>query len=317
MYTPYGTKLKIFVKESSNVNEVDKNRAKKFDNFSPLAGEKAKEFYENILKEPSFSQKTLIKRKNSGNCNNKTEIACKQMHEQQRNFKNLDLLLMAQNNDIKNLKIFLSQKQSFDINIVDNFDWTPLMCASYSGAEDAVKILLQNGADPNKSDKLGNTPLSLAKRRRFKNIVTLLENNFNSKEEKLEVKSPKSFFCVLCKKNFTLNKKDHETSIVHQFNKTHKTSTFYGIPENNKGFQMLLKNGWNKEHGLGPHGNGCKFPVKAVVKNNRTGVGASDFLNDTKKHQLMSYLKCKNRKVKLLKMKNEKEFEKNFRLEFS
>ena len=44
------------------------------------------------------------------------------------------------------------------------------------------------------------------------------------------------------------------------------------IPEANRGFQMMVNTGWEKK-GLGPTGSGKLFPVKTVLKRDRTGLG--------------------------------------------
>ena len=55
-----------------------------------------------------------------------------------------------------------------------NYGETPLSIASFSGREDVVRLLLDNGADVNKADKLGTTPLSIASRLGKKHIVEAL-----------------------------------------------------------------------------------------------------------------------------------------------
>ena len=45
------------------------------------------------------------------------------------------------------------------INIVDNNGSTPLMCICSILSPKSIKYLLENGADPNMQDSVGNTPL--------------------------------------------------------------------------------------------------------------------------------------------------------------
>jgi hypothetical protein len=49
----------------------------------------------------------------------------------------------------------------------------------------------------------------------------------------------------------------------------------YSIPASNKGYQILVKGGWNREKGLGADGSGHKFPLKTVMKRDRAGLGGS------------------------------------------
>ncbi|KAK6643538.1 hypothetical protein RUM43_005048 [Polyplax serrata] len=312
--------MKIFVKEKLADSKQDSSVSdrNKFYTAFPLTSEQAKKFYEDVLSEPSQSEEA-----GANNFLVKTKMTLKQRTVSKRRgtkkiFQNKDLLYMGQNNDVKNLELIFSQNQEFDINIVDDFDWTPLMCASCSGAEEAVKIFLQKGADPTKGDKFGNTPLKLAKQKNFRNIVQLLEDAINKKEiDKKEIMLPSNepFYCDLCKNNFTEVKNTHESSTLHLFNCKHKSNIFYGIPESNKGFQLLLKEGWNKGEGLGPEGSGRKFPIKAFPKKSRNGIGATGV--DQKSRLPLHINNNKTKKGKFHNIGQEKEFEKKFRLEFS
>jgi hypothetical protein len=49
----------------------------------------------------------------------------------------------------------------------------------------------------------------------------------------------------------------------------------YGIPASNRGYQILVKGGWDREKGLGADGSGHKFPLKTVMKRDRAGLGGS------------------------------------------
>merc|ERR1719383_299855 len=46
----------------------------------------------------------------------------------------------------------------------------------------------------------------------------------------------------------------------------------FGISQTNKGYQMLRKGGWDGMTGLGERGKGRLFPVKSVLKTDRSGV---------------------------------------------
>ena len=83
------------------------------------------------------------------------------------------------------------------------------------------------------------------------------------------------YYCDLCKKYFSAKAEVHKASVGHQLNLgPSEVGTIYGISEANRGFQMMLGKGWNKEKGLGADGQGKKFPVKTVLKRDRRGVGA-------------------------------------------
>ncbi len=74
-----------------------------------------------------------------------------------------------------------------DLNITEANGATALHGAVYHGNLESVKILMEAGADPNKQDNFGNTPLSLAKKTNNTSILALLSsNNFDisNKEKK-------------------------------------------------------------------------------------------------------------------------------------
>lgn len=89
-------------------------------------------------------------------------------------------------------------------------------------------------------------------------------------------------WCETCEHNFTLSgtKYDHDSTILHQFNYRQKDADdpkdtpHYYIANSNKGYKLLKKSGWDEQSGLGPSGEGSKFPVKTVLKRDRLGLGS-------------------------------------------
>lgn len=53
-------------------------------------------------------------------------------------------------------------KYNVDVNSSDNEGWTPLHIAMQSRNRDIAKVLLINGADKNRKNKDGKTPLDLS-----------------------------------------------------------------------------------------------------------------------------------------------------------
>ncbi len=71
---------------------------------------------------------------------------------------------------------FLSH--GFDLNVLDEHEWPPLMISSFNGNEDITRLLIQNHADIQFKDKAGYTPLHLAAFNGHTSVVKLLlENN--------------------------------------------------------------------------------------------------------------------------------------------
>lgn len=168
------------------------------------------------------------------------------------------------------------------INACDQFGWTALMMASYEGHLDVIKVLLRLGADMNRANNQMETALTLAERAKHKKVVDFLKHALepiclsDSDDDDDDDAAAKEYFCDICKTNVACNdRKTHETSTSHRFNRTDSLSTVprFGIPESNVGFQMLVQQGWNRDHGLGPHQTGQMYPVKTTLRKPRSGLG--------------------------------------------
>ncbi|XP_034245014.1 G patch domain and ankyrin repeat-containing protein 1 homolog [Thrips palmi] len=218
------------------------------------------------------------------------------------------------------------------VNAVDQFGWSPLMVAACAGAIEIVELLLLSGANVGVRDKGGQSCISLARKKGHLNVIQLIRN-FSPEKPALQPEPLKNEKVANSELNFEFcddcnviieesRKKKHLTSTIHQLSRCSKgCKTFYSIPGNNRGYQLMLKNGWDGEKGLGPSGSGMKLPPKTVLKRDRKGLGASKGQarithfqsNDTKavarnpsqgehssSHQNKSQLKRQIRKEKLL-----------------
>ena len=250
-------------------------------------------------------------------------------------------LQAAQDGDLKSLKDCI--ESGVDLNSQDHYGWTALMCAAQEGHVEVVKYLLWQECNMFIIDNKGVSAMDLAKKKRNKHIIRILTDHINGvtykeKAQMEEGTSPKypKFFCEVCKKHFEdCSQQSHETSTVHLFNMKLPTKTDgYLIPQSNKGFQMMLKSGWDQDKGLGNEGQGQKFPVKTLLKRDRKGLGLDEKVkekarithfqpNDSKavkSVRLPSIRKEKasthSKKAKAKKLSKEREFEKNYRMEF-
>lgn len=230
------------------------------------SGEEVSKIYESIINSPSTSQITLPHRP-------KIEIVNKYNSPVIYTFNNFCQATTSGN--IKLLKSALESNPDF-LNQSDQYDWTPLMMAACDGVAESFHYLLDCGADPFWSNKTGQSSYFLAKKKGHYNILNII---FNYANEKLVSTKPKTqispFFCELCGENFKESTKEkHQTSILHQFNlKHHNFPTRFGICESNRGFQLMLKQGWDRNSGLGPGQQGHLFPIKTQMRNFRTGLG--------------------------------------------
>ena len=301
--------------DSGDDNEPQSKKAR-------ISGKEARQFYEDVLLMPKESRtnegcskrqsvkgRINVKRRRKRETSNKSHVSVEIASIAQ-------LFLSVQEGDLETLKSALSG-DFCDINVVDNFNWTLLMCAAHAGHMTIVRYLLEQGADwHHHTDRRGNNAADLARISGHPNIAEFIEshtgthrhslaahvrlcghshshagidtcqeqrhthsnNNYSSTADKSAV-TQSSFYCDVCKMNVGLGTSTvskHTTSTVHQFSCQHKPIvTPYGIPESNRGFQLLLKGGWDPEKGLGPDQKGQKFPVKTVLKQDRLGFGLS------------------------------------------
>ncbi|MEI6064352.1 MAG: ankyrin repeat domain-containing protein [Pseudanabaena sp. ELA748] len=85
---------------------------------------------------------------------------------------NAQLLIAAQTGDIKEVRSLISQ--ATDVNVRDQYGWTPLLWAAMNGHTDVVQVLLVSGANPNTRNKYGWTPLMWSAGQGYSEIVRSL-----------------------------------------------------------------------------------------------------------------------------------------------
>ncbi|XP_038067148.1 G patch domain and ankyrin repeat-containing protein 1-like [Patiria miniata] len=278
-----------------------------------VAGREARDFYESVISmkcsadtscpsssgqsnsEKSDLQSFRERRKTSASKSSRPAGSHRQSERvHMRNVNNF--LRYAQEGDVKGLSSLL-EEGLVGMDVVDGFNWTALMCASYNGHSDAVQFLLRKWASWERHrDKSGRTALDLAKMAGHVDIVRMLQGHHLTPEHQQEErasrkKQEKSFWCEVCKVEFReSSRREHRSCTVHLFNCQHKPpSTLYYIPESNVGFQMMMQDGWDKEQGLGPDGAGLKFPVKTVLKRDRKGLGAADKKDEAAKARITHF----------------------------
>uniref|UniRef100_A0A6V7K291 G-patch domain-containing protein n=1 Tax=Bracon brevicornis TaxID=1563983 RepID=A0A6V7K291_9HYME len=275
---------KIFVRpKDKEVNEIPRDDHKRELNFR---GDEAKQVYEDIIKDTQDCHSAI---KNSETSikklrDNKTHKKVKK-HEQNSAPIKLNANHILRAIDQADMDFLQANVNENNVNIADDFGWTPLMSSAFSGNKRIVEFLLKLGARRDLREKTGLTALQLAQKKQHKEIVSLLKNEraiFVDEEEKITkdrgIEELEEFYCSVCKSSFKETTiKKHEASLLHIFNTNPKLpDPLYGIPKKNKGYQMMLNTGWEESKGLGPSGSGLKYPVKTVLKRDRKGLGRGD-----------------------------------------
>uniref|UniRef100_A0A034VGT3 G patch domain and ankyrin repeat-containing protein 1-like protein n=1 Tax=Bactrocera dorsalis TaxID=27457 RepID=A0A034VGT3_BACDO len=238
------------------------------------SGEDVRTFYEEITKNSKTSIPTTAPTMVNRSYNSKKPDMLK--------FDRNQFFRLATTNNVTELARI--NYQAGDVDVCDAFGWTALMMAACEGAIDAVRFLLQLGANKNVKEKTGRTARDYAIEKGYDCIATILQTNIEDIEEHAsqEVSSAtvsiEPFYCTSCEHTFTnTTRLRHETSTVHQFstkaigaqNKLNK----FNISNKNRGLQLMVKQGWDKESGLGPTQSGRLYPVKTVIRKKRTGLG--------------------------------------------
>uniref|UniRef100_A0A3Q2DF02 G-patch domain and ankyrin repeats 1 n=1 Tax=Cyprinodon variegatus TaxID=28743 RepID=A0A3Q2DF02_CYPVA len=114
---------------------------------SKLSGEEVRRFYEDLMKDDTTraerSKRATNKNNHDRGSNRRARRAAAERVQVQE-LMGLRLLRCAHQGDISGLKELISK--GVDINFQDTYLWTAVMCASWAGQQDAVRLLLRQGA---------------------------------------------------------------------------------------------------------------------------------------------------------------------------
>jgi hypothetical protein len=80
--------------------------------------------------------------------------------------------------------------------------------------------------------------------------------------------------CETCGLEYTGTTSEHERTLAHQSSLPHSHPP-HSLPRSSVGLKILQSSGWDPDarEGLGPAGEGPRYPIKAVEKHDRRGVG--------------------------------------------
>ena len=267
-----------------------------------LSGAEAKRFYEDVLSsmpEQSATSKGMVGRKRKRSSRRRTfQAGGDATKTEHANVTISQVFCFAQDGSLDGVRSAISNG-SCDINATDHFHWTLLMSAAHAGHVHLVEYLLACGAKWREFvDKRRQNAADLARVAGHLSIACFIETYDDTvverDESRRDVGGQKSdfdlrlnyphrqlktstFYCNVCKQNIRVTEHSterHTTSTVHQFSCQHKPNVpSYAIPLTNRGYQMMLREGWDPDKGLGPCQEGQKYPVKTVLKQDRLGLG--------------------------------------------
>ena len=270
---------------------------------SSLTGEDAKSFYESLIEnKPTGVNKVnstrnrkvqpsrLIHQDTASECRKHrpperhVERSRKLKSENEKSKSESDKLLLRNGNELLKcaehgnlMELQRGIKEGIDINYIDAFGWTALMCASVARHADIVEELLKHGANRNLMNNQGKTALQLANDIGAIEIVHLIkQQREKEKKKRNRKKKVETMYCETCKQDYT-EYKSHLSSTVHLFNmKFEPKPDPFLIPESNVGYKMMRLSGWDGEKGLGPEGQGLKYPVRTTLKRDRSCLGSEE-----------------------------------------
>lgn len=239
-----------------------------------LDGTEAKKQYEEIINSPK-KRRVRVQRP--------SRKLCVRTEPKREPFDEKKFFFAATNGDFCSLRCMTIPPES--INAADRFGWTALMMASCSNHVEIVRFLCESGADRSLRNNKGLSARDVAASKGHQKVVDFLDNydpdpvivlsDSGDAETDDEGEKDKTH-CDVCNREIPEgDMKRHLVSTLHRFNQkdAHKFPRRFGIPESNVGFRLMVRQGWNRENGLGSQQEGPLYPVKTVLRKFRSGLG--------------------------------------------
>ncbi|CAO1314018.1 unnamed protein product [Diamesa serratosioi] len=255
-------------------SEIESNRRNEEIVLKPGNNEDSSKVYSEILEMPSTSvEKTKLP---------KTRKRIVKIIPRKVEFDREVLFRLALDDDSDGIIDLIRNSNNVDINALDLYGWSALMMACCQNSVNSFGKLLELGADLKIADKKGNTAISIALKNRCNEIMDVIENFQKRANEVIEISEDEEednsqHFCSDCGIQISSRelRSGHESSTIHLFSCKFKESNMrsFGIPQKNRGFQMLKRFGWSGNTGLGAKQDGKLYPIKTVLRKQRTGLG--------------------------------------------
>jgi hypothetical protein len=168
----------------------------------------------------------------------------------------------------------------------DRYGWSPIMIAAGEGRKAVAEFLLRQGADVGGvRDRRGLSAQDIARQRGHMELVELLRESQEGRRSKEELDAAAAnrgavVSCDSCGELYeAAERRQHLASLGHQLGSAagHDLAPVrpgFALSEDNRGFRLLVKSGWDGCSGLGEAGRrGRLFPIKSVLKSDRVGLG--------------------------------------------
>lgn len=264
----------IFVK-STGTEDQQETSAKALPTTTEI-DDSASLVYNEILEMPSTAQPVKSATSSVGRRRKRAKI-------ERINFCKENLFRLAMDDDVEGIQRLFETAINPEVNAFDHYGWTALMMAACEGSANAFQKLLWLGADLEIADKKGNTASTLAEKKGFQEILSLIDEHKNqgdsieiSDDEDTETDQG-TLFCSDCGIEVAkATSTAHQSSVVHLFSCKFKGNTdikTFGIAKNNRGYQMMRRTGWDGNSALGSKQNGKLYPIKTVIRKRGTGLG--------------------------------------------
>lgn len=186
-----------------------------------------------------------------------------------------------------------TNSMEIDLTIDDNDNKDDFVKTKSKSKPNQTIILIDDEKEEEKNDMNGKQKnMNVTKNNNSNHKHKSHNTNNNDSSEKTTKKNKSSKLertvqCNLCKvwldKTTTLE--EHLRSVPHLFsaNGAKETSAVFHLTEQNKGWQIIAKDGWDRT-GLGPNQEGITEPVQLRVNDGRLGIG----LNSKRKRKTLN-----------------------------
>ncbi|CAI2326543.1 unnamed protein product [Caenorhabditis sp. 36 PRJEB53466] len=187
-------------------------------------------------------------------------------------------LKAAKDGSLEEIERLLREKK-VPIDLPDFYGWTATMCAAAEGNFEVCRLLLEKGAEPGVRDSRGRGILDIAREKGQNRFVKQLMDFYCSSHIPSTSREPdRMSFCDACNTFFGESElTEHISTITHQLNdgkwKGAAPQTGIQLGPSNIGYRLMCASGWTEEQGLGRNSDGHRFPIRTILKRNRTGLG--------------------------------------------